>query len=204
MLVPGVASAGDFDFGVEAFGGAFRQGNAIAIQPTDSATRGSTPTGTIPPFGPTGHAGVGVDLAWGGRGPFVFDIVAVKFAGAFGPTSRTLGAVDGTIVSADPGSMIYAGLSTGAGVRFKRRRFAFGVMAHIGASMMSTKAFAQDLNGPRELSSTPSFDLLVDLDASVCRRIDPTSRLCLAIRPHVYNFGFLNGASIALRWEVGP
>lgn len=201
-LAPGTASAGGVGIGFETFGGVFRQGAGVDVQPSVTSLR-TLPAATLPAFGPTGFAGVGARLEWADRGPIVLDPMVVRFAGAFGPTSRTLGGIDGTLASVDPGSMLYGSLSTGIGFRAKRRRWMFGATMDIGASLMSAHAVVYDGTNAVALDVQPSFSFMMDLDLEACRRIDPTSRVCIVLRPHVYDFGFFNGASIALRWEIG-
>lgn len=35
-------------------------------------------------------------------------------------------------------------------------------------------------------------------------RLDPVERVCFAISPSIYQFGFGNAVTAGLRWEFGP
>ena len=47
------------------------------------------------------------------------------------------------------------------------------------------------------------YDAGLQTDIKACRRLDPTTRLCLQVAPRLYDFGFVNGATVGLRIEWG-
>jgi hypothetical protein len=84
----------------------------------------------------------------------------------------------------------------------KHRRFMFVASLRTGVSGMFMNGSIAGGSGemPTALSAKSGM-LQVELEA--CRRLDPGTRVCAQLAPRIYDFGFINGATLGLRIEWG-
>src|SRR5262249_1616908 len=110
---------------------------------------------------------------------------------------------DGSIVHMRPWSATRLDvLMPGVGGRWKHRRWMFEAAARTGITVLSMHGSVAA--GADSLRIDPlNASVLLVAQSSIWRRLDPVQRLCVEVAPRVYDFGFLNGATVGLRYEWG-
>jgi hypothetical protein len=110
---------------------------------------------------------------------------------------------DGSVTTLRPWSVwTLEALLPGFGLRTKHRRWMVGATLRTGFGVLGEAgsviggASSKPFEGFRA-----TFLLLGQVEG--CRRLDPMQRLCLEIAPRVYEFGWLAGATVGLRFEGG-
>lgn len=123
--------------------------------------------------------------------------------GAVGSYGAVLTSADGSIARARPWTTYQLDfLLPGVGYRIKHRRFMFVASLRTGISAMSMGGSIAGGNGD-ELASLSGMSGLVQVELEACRRLDPVTRICAQVAPRIYDFGFMNGATLGLRVEWG-
>jgi len=120
-----------------------------------------------------------------------------------GPYDAVITARDGSIVRMQPWTAdsldIYL---PGVGYRMKRRRWMFGASLRTGASFLAMDGLVADgVEWAPVETKRVTFLLQAELEA--CRRLDPTTRVCLQVAPRIYDHTLLNGVMFGLRAEWG-
>lgn len=182
---------------------------AMVLQsPYDTSFR-TLPAGALASSGPQTLAGATLEagIAIGRR--WLLPLVGFEFAWAVGSSPDVVAGLDGSIIHLHTWtSKMLTVLLPGFGVRAVSRRWMFELSARGVASVAWMTATAADGGSSLDLSdqndSLFAATLGARADAEVCRRLDPVERACLFVSPALYEFSALNGASIGLRWEVGP
>lgn len=194
-----VAFEGSFDVYVRAL----RTTPRFTYQPiaNDLRTIGG---GKVPSTGAASFLGTSVDLGLAVDDRWTLPLLGLGGGVSLGSHPRVLTSIDGSMVELRPWTMFEVEvLLPGFGVRFKERRWLFAAALRTGYSIMSMKGTVTNLVGTSDLSlAASSFALRLPVEA--CRRIDPIERACLVVTPHLYEFGWATGASVAVRWEWGP
>jgi hypothetical protein len=160
--------------------------------------------GKVDSTGAASFLGASLDLGLAVDDRWILPLLGIGGAVSLGSHARVLTSIDGSMVELRPWTML-AGevLLPGFGVRFKERRWLFAASVRTGYAFMSMRGTVTDLVGTSDLDlSASSFALRLPVEA--CRRIDPMERACLVVTPHLYEFGWATGASVAVRWEWGP
>ena len=146
-------------------------------------------------------AGVDVGLAVDDR----LFLPGLGFAGygAVGSYDTVLTSADGSIARARPWTTYRLDvLLPGVGYRMKVRRYMLVASIRTGFSAMfmngSIAGGADDA-----LASLSGFSGVVQVELEACRRLDPSTRICGQLAPRIYDFGFLNGATLGARVEWG-
>lgn len=166
----------------------------------------SVGTGTLPSTGEQHFLAMGFDTAFVFNQRLQVPLFGLYGAGAIGQSPRVITSVDGTFVTLKPWtSGAITMLFPGIGLRAKARRWSFNatmrpVATFLWMSVAYSSGGALDDGQPAVWAGT--FGARGHIEA--CRRLDPESRACLFVEPHVYEFGFMNGGSAGLRWEFGP
>lgn len=171
-----------------------------------------TPLRLVPPtkFPATGSqamAAVSADLAVTIDGRWLVPIFGASYGWAIGQSSRVETADDGSIVELRPStSSLVRLLLPGFGARINERRWAFSadVRPVVSLFWMSVSVADGATSSPVGSGAVLATALGARLDLEACRRIDPVERACLLLSPAVYEFSFMNGGSLGLRWEIGP
>lgn len=134
-----------------------------------------------------------------------FFLPGVGFAayGAVGSYDTVLTSADGSIARARPWTTYQLDfLLPGVGYRVKHRRFMFVASLRTGISSMFMGGSL--VGGDSEVLATFSgMSALLQVELEACRRLDPVTRICAQLAPRLYDFGFLNGATLGVRMEWG-
>lgn len=124
--------------------------------------------------------------------------------GAVGSYPATITSLDGSVARLRPWTAYEVdALLPGFGVRVKKRRWMFSGDVRLGAGFFGERVAVASGAGSFLVQSAAAT-LLVDVDMMACRRLDPLQKVCLQVTPRIYDFGFANGGTIGLRFEVGP
>jgi hypothetical protein len=203
-----VASEGharaDYDFQV-AFGGGVRwlRGTPSLRSSAVSTYARELAEGDAPMRGGLTMIGGFLDLGLTIDDRFMVPLFGGAVWTPLGPYDGVVTSVDGSIVRARPWTAFSAeALLPGVGYRLKRRRWMFGASLRTGASWLEMEGVvASGAIGETVALSSSSFFLQAELEA--CRRLDPTTRVCLEIAPRIYEYELLNGGLVQLRVEWG-
>ncbi len=197
----------EMEGGVQA--GFLRMNSVPALHLPEGA--GTTSLRTLSSSTPAGDAAVGLAgvqadgaLVISGR----YRLVLSGFAlyGAVGPSARVMGTMDGSAAEVRPWTTWRADvLLPGFDVRFTHRRWLFAMGARTGIGIITMRGAIVSGATKEEIDPAPyAYSFVLRGSGEVCRRLDPVQRACVVVAPSVYDFGWLNGAQVALRWEVGP
>jgi hypothetical protein len=212
FALEGSAHAGGYGLGGELWAEATGtyMPNSMGGAPTlgvsqDSNSARPNISGTTPPFGfATGFFGarMGFDFVTSDR--WVIPIFDVGFYGIVGAYADQLTSADGTFFRLHPaGTFMLDTEILGIGVRFKRRRWMFEATIKPGIAVLAVPAAVADGKSWTSVDQLNSASPTLRASLSVCRRLDPMERVCLSVTPNIYQWGWGNGGSVALRWEFG-
>jgi hypothetical protein len=123
--------------------------------------------------------------------------------GAVGSYDTVLTSADGSIARVRPWTTYQLDLLLpGVGYRMKHRRFMFVASVRTGISGMFMNGSIAGGDGDT-LASLSGMSGLLQVELEACRRLDPVTRVCAQLAPRIYDFGFMNGATVGLRMEWG-
>lgn len=112
-------------------------------------------------------------------------------------------AVDGSVATVEPWRLFAVdALGPGIGLRATHRRWFFEGSVRFAVLLVggkSTVASGREAVSVEVIGAAPG----ARAELSVCRRLDPASRVCLAFAPRLYEVGPLSGASLSLSWVWG-
>lgn len=204
-LVPAAAHAQQVRFDVGAtIGGAWMpSAPAVNISP-DPASAIRFPTGTTSRLAiPLGFVGIGAYATFRLSRQLYLPTLGVTYWGAVGPSPRVTTSVDGTIVELRPYRSSILDVSLiGIGLQAPLKRWLVTADVTAGFSIFFLPGSVAAGNVTEDTNASAlSPTLRVNLTG--CRRFDPWTRLCAVLSPNVYSFGFFNGGSFTLRWEIG-
>jgi hypothetical protein len=189
-------------------GGAFGGfGTYMRAMPTMTLSASDAPRGlrgTLPSVGHLTLAGASGELTLAVDRHFVFPLAGLALSAAVGSSPRVLSSVDGSIVEQRPWST-YMGdvLLPGIGYRIKEQRWMFSAVLRTGVSYVATSGSVASGADTSAIGAS-SLSLMLRAEVEACRRLDPVERVCFAVSPSVYQFGFGNAVTAGLRWEFGP
>jgi hypothetical protein len=131
-------------------------------------------------------------------------ILSLGVASAAGPSERVNASIDGSAVQLKPWTTWQLTLlGPGVEARAVTGKWLFSASVRGGLSMMWMGVdVAAGSTGENHTAS--ALTGLARAEARGCRRLDPMHRVCLTVAPHVYQYGWLNGVSAGLLWELGP
>jgi len=122
---------------------------------------------------------------------------------AVGSYDTVLTSADGSIARVRPWTTYQLDfLLPGIGYRMKHRRFMFVASIRTGVSGMHMEGSIAGGEGDT-LASLSGVSGLLQVELEACRRLDPVTRICAQLAPRIYDFGFMNGATLGLRVEWG-
>jgi hypothetical protein len=147
--------------------------------------------------------GGGVDVGVAVDDTLFLPGVGLAGYGAVGSYDTVLTSADGSIARARPWTTYRLDLLLpGIGYRAKHRRFMFVASLRTGISGMYMGGSIAGGDGDT-LASLSGVSGLLQIELEACRRLDPVTRVCAQLAPRLYDFGFLNGATLGLRVEWG-
>lgn len=202
-VVPREARA-DFDFqlsmGVSARW--MRATPAMAAPPLTTFTR-AIAAGDVPMRGGVTMLGGYVDAAITLDDRWMLPMIGGGYYRALGSYDAVVTSRDGSIVRMQPWSAeSFDILLPGLGYRLKKRRWMFGGALRTGASFLAMDGLLAD--GAEWASfETKRVTFLLQAELEACRRLDPTTRVCLQVAPRIYDHELLNGVMFGLRAEWG-
>lgn len=192
----------DFQFATNMNGAWVRQSPTLSARSVSTSARdiaaGDVETGGgLAMLGPSADVDLTIDDRW------KVPLVGAAAYWAVGSYDTTVTSLDGSIARVRPWSTFRADLFLpGVGRRWKHRRNMWGAAIRTGVSFVTVggSVAAGSESEPLSLGAT-SFLLAVELEA--CRRLDPTTRVCIQVVPRVYDHELMNGLTFGVRMEWG-
>ncbi|MBX3209101.1 MAG: hypothetical protein KF764_28975 [Labilithrix sp.] len=126
-----------------------------------------------------------------------------NFHWAVGEYDAAITSLDGSIARLRPWTVIRGDfLLPGIGRRWKHRRNMWAAAVRSGFSVagMAGSVAAGAETVPLELTAQT---FLLQLELEGCRRLDPSTRVCLQVVPRLYDHQLLNGLTFGIRMEWG-
>lgn len=203
MLVPKDARA-DFDFQLSMGTNArwMRATPALSAPELTTFTR-EVAAGDIPMRGGTTMLGAYVDAAVTLDDRWTVPLIGGGYYHAAGSYDAIITSRDGSIVRMQPWTADSVDIYLpGIGYRVKRRRWMFGGALRTGASFFAMEGLLADGVDWAGIE-TKRATFLLQAELEVCRRLDPTTRVCLQVAPRIYDHELLNGVMFGLRAEWG-
>lgn len=203
LLVPKDARA-DFDFQLSMGTNARWMRATPALQ----APQLTTPTraidaGDVPMRGGTTMLGAYLDAAVTLDDRWVLPLLGGGYYHALGSYDAIITSRDGSIVRMQPWTADSVDIYLpGVGYRLKRRRWMFAAAIRTGASFFAMDGLLADGVQWTEME-TKHVTFLLQAEIEACRRLDPTTRVCLQVAPRIYDHELLNGVMFGLRAEWG-
>ena len=153
--------------------------------------------------GGLGMIGIGMDTELTIDDRWKVPILGATAWWTLGDYARQVSSDDGSIATLRPWTTSRMDvLLPGIGRRFKYRREMVSFAVRTGVSytkMDGTVAAGPDTRSLDLMKVTP----LLQAEIEGCRRLDPTTRVCLWVAPRIYEYGWFNGIAIGLRMEWG-
>jgi hypothetical protein len=208
LLCPQIARADGYGLGtqlwIEGTGIYMPTSTGLDVSAVSNAAR-SNIDGSTKPFGfATGYFGfrTGMDFIESDR--WIIPMFDLGLYGIMGTYADTLASADGSLFRLHPaGTIMFDAELFGIGVRFKKRRWMFEGTIKPGIAVLAVPAAVADGKGFTDTDALNSVTFTLRAQVSVCRRLDPSERVCLSVTPNIYQWGWGNGGSVSLRWEIG-
>ena len=184
-------------------GAAWMRSLPALTSPSVTTAAREVPEARIPIGGSLTWMGAGFELGMTVDDRIVVPGVGVAGYAAVGSYDTVITAADGSIARVNPWTAYRIDvLLPGIGYRTKHRRYMFEASLRTGVSAMY---MAGSIAGGAGESSTSlsAYSGVLQAELEACRRLDPVTRVCVQIAPRIYDFGFMNGASLGLRVEWG-
>ena len=189
---------------VEGAGSYMPNSTGLDVSDVSNSAR-SAINGSTPPFGfATGYFGVRTGLDFIESDRWIIPLFDLGLYGIMGTYRDTITSADGSIFKLHPaGTIMFDAELFGIGMRFKRRRWMFEGTIKPGLAVLAVPASVADGKGFTDTDALNSVSFTLRAQLSVCRRLDPSERVCLSVTPNIYQWGWGNGGSVSLRWEIG-
>jgi len=208
VLCPEIAWADGYGLGsqlwIEATGTYMPASTGLDVSAVSNTARENI-AGSTKPFGfATGYFGVrsGIDFIESDR--WIIPLFDIGLYGIMGTYADTLVSADGSLFRLHPaGTIMFDAELSGIGVRFKKRRWMFEGTVKPGFAVVAMPAAVADGKGFTDVDALDSATFTLRAQLSLCRRLDPSERVCLSVTPNIYQWGWGNGGSFSLRWEIG-
>jgi hypothetical protein len=192
----------DFQFATNVNGGWLRQTPSLSAPALSTSAREMDAgqvrrTGGLVLLGPSLDVDLTLDDRW------KVPLLGGSLQWAAGSYDATITSFDGSITRLRPWTTFRGDLLLpGVGRRWKHRRYMLGAAVRTGVSFLkmdgSLAAGADTV--PLSVSATT---FLVQVEIEGCRRLDPTTRICLQVVPRIYEHELMNGVVFGLRMEWG-
>lgn len=159
--------------------------------------------GTLKNRGGLAMFGFGGDIELTLTDKWKFPLAGAAVWWAMGTYDGVTTSYDGSIAHIHPWSTFRADLLLpGIGRRIKLRRNMISVALRTGVTWLKMDGDVATGSSQAGLDlSAASFLLQAEVEA--CRRLDPTTRLCVQVTPRVYEYTLMNGLTVNLRLEWG-
>jgi len=204
VLLSTTDARADFDFqlATNMNGGWLRQTPAFTTKPVTTSAR-EMGESRIAAGRSIGMLGLSSDLELTLDDRWRVPLIGGALWWAVGSYDATITSLDGSIARVRPWSAFRGDIFLpGVGRRWKYRRNMVGLAARTGVSFMTmggTVAAGGD-SSPIDLTAAT---FLVQVELEACRRLDPTTRVCVQVVPRVFEHELLNGVTFGLRMEWG-
>jgi hypothetical protein len=208
ILCPRDARADGYGLGasvwVEAAGTYMPNSTTLDVSDVSNSARNNI-SGSTPPFGfATGFFGARAGMDFVASDRWIIPLFDIGFYGVMGTYADKLTSADGSLVRLHPaGTIMFDAELFGIGVRFKKRRWMVEGTIKPGFAVLAMPAAVADGRSFTDVDALNSVTLTLRAQLSLCRRLDPSERVCLSITPNIYQWGWGNGGSVSLRWELG-
>jgi hypothetical protein len=192
----------DFQFATTVNGGWLRHTPTLTSRPVSTEARDIS-DGRLRTGRALAMLGLGADVELTLDDRWKVPLVGGNVAWAVGSYDSLVTSVDGSIASVRPWSTFRGDfLMPGVGRRWKHRRNMWAATVRTGVSILTMGGSVAAGAGSVDLD-LKAATFLVQLELEGCRRLDPTTRVCLQIVPRIYEHELLNGLTVGLRMEWG-
>lgn len=193
----------ELQIGVAAGASFIRTMPALTSRTVTTTAARDVPGGDVALRGSLAALGGGLDVAFSTDDRWIFPMIGFAGYGAVGNYDTVRSSLDGSIATVRPWTTFEGDvLLPGVGYRVKRRRFSFSAGLRTGLVWLAAKGSVAGGAASSSLSLV-AISALLQAEIAACRRLDPVTRVCLQLAPRIYDFGFLNGATLGLRVEWG-
>jgi len=192
----------DFQFASTLNGGWLRETPELTSEAVDLAAR-RIGEGKLRSRGGLAMAGFGMDTELALDDRWRLPLTGFNAWWAVGNYDAVNTSFDGSIAKTEPWSAFrFDVLLPGFGRRVKLRRNMVGFAIRTGASRIKMDGTVADgaASGVLDLAR---WTFLAQIEIEGCRRLDPTTRICLQIVPRIYEHEFMNGLTFGIRMEWG-
>lgn len=192
----------DFQFATNVSGAWVRRSPAYTMEPLSTSAREMSER-VLKSRRPLAMLGVGLDLDLTIDDRWRIPLIGGQVWWPVGSYDASVTSIDGSIARLRPWTTFRAdALLPGIGRRFKHRRFMWAATIRGGISFaaMDGDVAAAGTTEKLELSAAT---FLVQAELEGCRRLDPTTRVCLVVTPRLYEYELLNGITFGIRMEWG-
>jgi hypothetical protein len=192
----------DFQFATNLNGGWMRQTPTFSSKAVSTSAREMRP-GTVQTGRSLAMVGLSADVDLTIDDRWKVPLIGGSTYWAVGSYDSLITSLDGSIASVRPWSMFRGDLFLpGVGRRWKQRRNMWGIAIRTGVSFASIGGAVAAGTETVPLSLTVAT-FLVQAELEACRRLDPSTRICLQVVPRLYEHELLNGVTFGLRMEWG-
>lgn len=159
--------------------------------------------GDVPMRGGITMLGAYVDSAVTLDDRWVLPLIGGAYYHAVGSYDAVITSREGSIVRMQPWTADSLDIFLpGLGYRIKKRRWMFGGALRTGVSFLAMDGLLAD-GAEWAGVETKRVTFLLQAELEACRRLDPTTRVCLQVAPRIYDHELLNGVMFGLRAEWG-
>lgn len=194
----------DVDFQLAGTAGAAWMRSLPALtSPSITTAAREVPESRVPVGGSLTWAGAAFEIGMTVDDRIIIPGLGIGGYGAVGSYDTIVTSADGSIARARPWTAYRLDvLLPGIGYRMKARRFMFEASIRTGVSGMYMDGSIAGGTGDSPVGLS-AYSGVVQVELEACRRLDPVTRVCLVVAPRIYDFGFMNGGTLGLRWELG-
>ncbi len=192
----------DFQFATSFGGGWLRETPTFTAKPVSTSAR-EMGEGLVKTGRSVGMLGVGLDLDLTIDDRWKVPLFGGNAWWTVGSYDALVSSLDGSVANLRTWSTFRGDvLLPGFGRRWKHRRnmWAAAVRSGVSFATMGGTVAAGSESYPIDLSAVT---FLVQVELEGCRRLDPTTRVCLQVVPRLYEYELLNGVTFGVRMEWG-
>lgn len=193
----------DFQMSASMGGGWLRETPEYSTEPISTFAR-DIGEGRVKSRGGIAMVGLGMDTELVVDDRWKVPTVGANVYWAVGSYPTLVSSLDGSIIHLRPWTTWRGDiLLPGIGRRWKHRRYMVEASIRTGVSWLQAGASVASGGERVELTGVQAVTFLVQAEVVGCRRLDPTTRVCIQLMPRLYEHRWLNGGTIGLRMEWG-